>query len=241
MELAVRTFGDGGGSVLLLHGLGSNSNGWWRVGPALAEAGYRVTAPDLRGHGESDHVDDYSLSSYAADVESLADSWTAVIGHSLGGSVAIKLFERNPAFGEKLVLVDPALILPAPEIAIEALIAPYDGPLTAARVSADNPTWHSEDARIKAEALQQSAATVTLMTVRHNPAWNLVEAAAHLAVPTLLVGADPDIGALVPPALGSGLAEINEQIRFLTIAGSSHSIHRDEFAPLMNHVVSFLG
>ena len=61
MELAVRTFGDGGGSVLLLHGLGSNSNGWWRVGPALAEAGYRVTAPDLRGHRESDHVDDYSL------------------------------------------------------------------------------------------------------------------------------------------------------------------------------------
>ena len=40
-------------SLLLLHGVTSSARTWWRIGPALAAAGFRVVAPDLPGHGET--------------------------------------------------------------------------------------------------------------------------------------------------------------------------------------------
>ncbi|MBK5266604.1 MAG: alpha/beta hydrolase [Acidimicrobiia bacterium] len=240
MELAVRVSGESGRRVLLIHGLGSNSEGWWRVGPSLVQAGFQVTAPDLRGHGGSAHIDDYSLAAYAADVAELGDDWDVVIGHSLGGSIAVTLFDQNPRFGKRLVLLDPALVVLSPEIAIDMFTAAYQAPLTAARVSADNPTWHLEDARIKAQALQQSSLSVTQQTIWHNPDWNLVSITSKLAVPTLLVGSDPALGSLVPPALGQGLADLNGLIRFVTVPESSHSMHRDEFAVLMATILEFV-
>jgi len=240
VELAVRVFGESGRRLLLIHGLGSNSEGWWRVGPALVEAGFHVTAPDLRGHGASAHMDDYSLAAYAADVAELGDNWDVVIGHSLGGSIALTLFDQNLGFGQRLVLLDPALVLLSPEIAIDTFTAAYDAPLTAARVSADNPTWHPEDARIKAKALQQSSRSVTQRTIWHNPDWNLVSITSKVAVPTLLVGSDPGVGSLVPPALGQGLADLNGLIRFVTVPDSSHSIHRDEFTVLVATILEFI-
>lgn len=240
MELAVRVFGELGRRLLLIHGLGSNSEGWWRVGPALAEAGFVVTAPDLRGHGESGHSDDYSLAAYAADIAQLGNDWDVVIGHSLGGSIVVTLFDQNPRFGKRLVLLDPALVVLSPEMAIDIFTAAYQAPLTAARVSADNPTWHPQDARIKAKALEQSSLSVTQQTVWHNPDWNLVAITSNLEVPTLLIGSDPALGSLVPPALGQGLADLNGLIRFVTVPESSHSIHRDEFTVLMATILEFI-
>ncbi|HSK98147.1 MAG TPA: alpha/beta fold hydrolase, partial [Euzebyales bacterium] len=51
--------------ALLLHGLSSAASTWWRIADALAGAGYRVTAPDLRGHGNAPHTSSYRLSGYA--------------------------------------------------------------------------------------------------------------------------------------------------------------------------------
>lgn len=240
MDLAVRTFGESGHRLLLLHGLGSSAAGWWRVGPALASAGFHVTAPDLRGHGSSPHGDDYSFGAYADDVRKLGSGWDVVIGHSLGGAVAITLCDEEPDYASRLVLLDPAIVIPAPHLVLDELLAAYDAPLTAEQVSADNPTWHPEDSRLKAEALCQSPPAVTTMTVEHNTQWNLVAMVARLTIPTLLVGSDPDLGSLVPPQLGEGLVELNGQIEFVTIPASSHSMHRDEFAPLMEVILGFL-
>ena len=50
----VRSWGEAGATpLLLLHGVTSSSLGWWRVGPALAAAGFRVHAPDMPGHGRT--------------------------------------------------------------------------------------------------------------------------------------------------------------------------------------------
>ena len=46
---AARGFGDGDRRMLLIHGILSNADGWWRLGPDLTAAGYAVTAPDLIG------------------------------------------------------------------------------------------------------------------------------------------------------------------------------------------------
>jgi len=54
--------------VLLVHGLGSSAALMWRVGTALADAGWHATAVDLRGHGDAPRALDYSVAAYAADL-----------------------------------------------------------------------------------------------------------------------------------------------------------------------------
>jgi pimeloyl-ACP methyl ester carboxylesterase len=89
---------DGGGrtTVLCLHGFLDLSWGFAPIAPALAEAGYHVVAPDLRGHGDTDRVGAggyYHFFDYVPDVADLVDRLArerlVLVGHSMGGSVAL--------------------------------------------------------------------------------------------------------------------------------------------------------
>jgi pimeloyl-ACP methyl ester carboxylesterase len=88
---------DGGGrtTLLCLHGFLDLSWGFAPIAPALAEAGYHVVAPDLRGHGDTEWVGRggyYHFLDYLHDVADLADAVArddlVVVGHSMGGSIA---------------------------------------------------------------------------------------------------------------------------------------------------------
>lgn len=98
-----------GPAVLLIHGIGDNSITWHAVQTALAEH-YTVIAPDLLGHGCSDKPRaDYSIAAYANGMRDLlsvlgVDSVT-VIGHSLGGGVAMQFAYQFPQLVDRLVLV----------------------------------------------------------------------------------------------------------------------------------------
>ena len=99
-----------GPAVLLVHGITSRSETWRRVIPRLAEA-HTVIAPDLLGHGESAKPrGDYSLGSFASglrDIMIALDVQTAtVVGHSLGGGIAMQLAYQFPERVERLVLVN---------------------------------------------------------------------------------------------------------------------------------------
>ena len=95
--------------VLLLHGIAGSGQTWDSVLSALGEH-HRVIAPDLLGHGESAKPrGDYSLGSYASGVRDLMaalghDSAT-VVGHSLGGGVAMQFAYQFPERLDRLVLV----------------------------------------------------------------------------------------------------------------------------------------
>ena len=130
LNLSIRTWGSGPKNALLLHGISSNAEGWWRVGPALAELGYTVSAPDLRGHGRSPASSDLSLASYTADVLALRDDWDLILGHSLGGAVATLALTDKPDLTPTLILEDPAVAIPAPDFAIENLLKSYVPPIT---------------------------------------------------------------------------------------------------------------
>jgi pimeloyl-ACP methyl ester carboxylesterase len=108
-RVSYRTAGDEGPVVLLIHGIVGCAAQWDQVIPLLAER-YRVVAPDLLGHGQSAKPrGDYSLGAYAASVRdllvALGHRRATVVGHSLGGGVAMQFAYEYPPFAERLVLV----------------------------------------------------------------------------------------------------------------------------------------
>jgi len=226
-ELGTLSWGTGDRRLLLLHGLSSNAAGWWRVGPDLAAAGWAVTAADLRGHGTSPLGDDYSFDAYAGDVLALGGGWGAVIGHSLGGAVAVTAQSLDPGWARGLVLQDPALVLD--DAGSDALLAAVLGDLeaTPGEIAAGRPGWSEIDLRIKVEALQQTSAVVARGTIADNRPWDLFGRTADVAVPTAILVSDPEAGGIMPVALGERLAAGNPLIRSTVLAGAGHSAHRD--------------
>jgi pimeloyl-ACP methyl ester carboxylesterase len=99
-----------GPAVLLIHGITSSSRTWRDVMPGLAEH-YTVIAPDLLGHGRSAKPrGDYSLGGYASGLRDLLVALeipkATVVGHSLGGGVAMQFAYQFPERLERLALVD---------------------------------------------------------------------------------------------------------------------------------------
>ncbi len=98
-----------GPAVLLIHGIGDSSESWRDLIPDLARD-HTVIAPDLLGHGKSDKPRaDYSIGAYAnamRDLLSVLDiDRVTVVGHSLGGGVAMQFAYQFPERCERLVLV----------------------------------------------------------------------------------------------------------------------------------------
>jgi pimeloyl-ACP methyl ester carboxylesterase len=101
--------GGSGPVLLLLHGITNSSATWEGVAPALTEH-FTVVAPDLLGHGESATPrGDYSLGAHAAGVRDLLSALdieqATVVGHSLGGGIAMQFAYQFPERCERLVLV----------------------------------------------------------------------------------------------------------------------------------------
>jgi pimeloyl-ACP methyl ester carboxylesterase len=108
-HVSYRTAGDGPEVVVLIHGITGSADTWAEVIPALAEE-FTVLAPDLLGHGHSAKPrGDYSLGAYASGVRdlvaALGHDHATVVGHSLGGGVAMQLAYQFPERCDRLVLV----------------------------------------------------------------------------------------------------------------------------------------
>lgn len=96
--------------LVLLHGLASDSETWDRAIGPLADAGLRVVAVDLLGHGQSDKPSrSYLLDDFADSLRFFLDELgiktATIVGHSLGGAVATYFGGRHPTYVERLVLV----------------------------------------------------------------------------------------------------------------------------------------
>lgn len=110
MELFYREFGQGS-PVLILHGLFGFSDNWQTIAKGLA-AQHLVVTPDLRNHGRSPHTDTHTYPEMAEDIRVFMETqWmfsAALVGHSMGGKVAMQLALDHPDMVEKLVVVDMA-------------------------------------------------------------------------------------------------------------------------------------
>lgn len=98
-----------GPAILLIHGIGDNSTTWKPVHSHLARR-FTVIAPDLLGHGVSDKPRaDYSVAAYANGIRDLLSvldvDKVTVVGHSLGGGVAMQFAYQFPQLVDRKSVV----------------------------------------------------------------------------------------------------------------------------------------
>jgi len=86
-------------TVVLLHGGGANLHWWDEIAPSLAER-FRVVCLDFRGHGDSDHPEALVVGAFHRDLEALVAELgyedIALVGHSMGGHVALDFAAQHP-------------------------------------------------------------------------------------------------------------------------------------------------
>jgi len=245
----------GNPDVLLLHGGGLSADDWREVAPHLADAGFRVTAPDLRGCGESDWDPEarYGVEDILVDVDELVaalelDSFD-LIGHSLGAVSACVYAARRPGRVRRLVMEDggprdhgrpssldsPTIVFDSREHALAALAkslprgVPDWVPESRFReLDGGRLTWRSDiEGRVRWAAAGGEPLIPGL--------WPYVE---MLRTPTLVVrGAESP---LFPVESAERMVEVNPMIGLVTIAEAGHLVHCEQPAAFTAAVLAFI-
>ena len=111
MKLFYRQFGNGR-PLIILHGLFGLSDNWVSIGKLLAQ-NYSVIIPDLRNHGQSPHSSYFNYDAMTGDISELLDDLgmqsAVIMGHSMGGKVAIQFALQYPEKTDKLIVVDMSM------------------------------------------------------------------------------------------------------------------------------------
>lgn len=216
--------------ALLLHGLGGASGTWWRVEEALRAAGWSVASPDLRGHGAGPRGGDSRLDDYADDALALRPAsgrWDLVVGHSLGGAIAVRAGARDPDWSRRLALLDPVLRLD-PALRAEVRESELAGlAVTPERLAAEQPDWHERDRAEKIAAARAADPAAVAATIDRNDPWDLLDDVPALRAPVLVLAGDPGVHTLLPPALAAAVLRASPRVRYTVVAGAGHSPHRD--------------
>ncbi|MDP4007048.1 MAG: alpha/beta hydrolase [bacterium] len=108
-----------GPALLILHGWGSSSGKWERIASEITKQGFRVYAIDLPGFGASSPPDAvWGIKEYAflvlAFMDAIGESKVIIVGHSVGGQIALQLALFSPSRVEKLILLAPAAVRRGP-------------------------------------------------------------------------------------------------------------------------------
>ncbi len=231
VQLHTHTWGEGDRVALLIHGIMADHRTWRRVGPALADRGYRVIAVDLRGHGASPRGA-YTPELYADDVvASLPAGAELAIGHSLGGlTLSLAVDRLRP---RRAVFSDPAWHLAPPGEGFGPEVLAQFKYASREQIRAMNPRWAEADVDVEVEtlALWDEATALGLA-----PLFGADLLPAAPVVPSLVQLADPST--LISPERATVLKGRGFEVR--SVAGAGHTIHRDDFDGFMASLEGWL-
>ena len=243
-------------SALLLHGITSSAQSWVRVGPALANR-YRVYALDQRGHGDSIKPSRgaYSLRNTADDalafMNALALERPLLMGHSWGGATSIVLASGDgtvtPALDfSQVILEDPAYTFGSGNVEERAANYTRDIGRPAdelrSEITASSLGWTEADIEGKIDALHKvTREAVISVFAEGGQGGDLLPFLAKIAVPTLLIRADPALGTTLNAVAWERAKQyLPAHSRSIQIDGATHNIHRSKFGEFMQAVNNFL-
>ena len=236
--------------AVLVHGVTGWWKTWWRVGPALADRGWRVIAVDQRGHGTSPRIEGpATLDDLAGDLERAIERHATppidlLIGHSLGAMVAMTLARRRPSIARRLVLEDPPSIDRTTDE--EFFTSLRDGVRDARDVPraqierelAENPRWLRGDAEQNVEGRALTDAEGIVASLRRPRPFTVAGSAGQLEIPTLYLLADEERSVLTGPARARLHEELPPDARILEF-DAGHTIHRDCFDEYMAAILDW--
>jgi pimeloyl-ACP methyl ester carboxylesterase len=246
-DLVVHVHGRPRGSaptLLLLHGLTDSAAGWADAVARWGDA-YAIVAVDQRGHGRSPRFTDEQLEDHPGEVmvrDALALveqlDHPVVIGHSLGGAVALDVGVRRPDLVRGLVLEDPAPLSPGEPVRNPSRGADYLRDLQPSREAADDeellrlrekahPDWPESELLPTGKAEQQTDANY-LERGEWKPLTPWPELFTRLRVPTLVVSGDRADELCIDDAIERGLGDLhNPMVTLRRVPGAGHCVRRD--------------
>lgn len=255
----------GGPTVVLIHGLASDSDTWDRALPPLAERGVRVIAVDLLGHGRSDRpTGSYLLDDFAASLDAFFSAAgierATVGGHSLGGAIAVHLGYHYPRRVERLILVSAgglgrevhpmlrAAALPGASVLLDAALHPWlvrlygrPGLHRALRLTPENVTnlRRARRALDRADGRAAFFAALRGVIAPSGQRGSFIEM-RYLAeqVPTLLVWSERD--GVIPVAHAHAARRHLPGSRLVVFAGGGHEPHRRNAVEFADAVADFV-
>jgi len=246
------------GRLVLIHGLSSIADSWWRMGPALAGDGWDVTAVDQAGHGGrplGGEASDAALTEAVLAV--VPEPPDVLVGHSLGALTAVALLAREPRWARVAILEEPASLLEpetclalADGIVADVAAVRADRRPVLARVAREHPEWAEPDVHWAVEGIAQmdpAPFARRLRRLAHDPELRVPLAERVLgAAPAAYVlagrGDRPfmDGGSALRPAERDELARRLPDGRVVEIAGG-HCLHRDAPAEWLRAVRAIAG
>jgi pimeloyl-ACP methyl ester carboxylesterase len=252
--------------IVLIHGITGSSETWADVMEPLAE-NFTVVAPDLLGHGQSAKPrGDYSLGAYASGVRDLLGALGhdrgTIVGHSLGGGVAMQMAYQFPERCERLVLVSSgglgrevnamlrAATLPGSELVLPLLasqrllnvssaVGSFLGRL-GMRAGPDlEEIWRGFSSLNDAGA---RAAFIHTLRGIVDPGGQRVNATDRLylaqRVPTMLLWGERD--PIIPVSHGRGAQKLIPGSRLETFPGAGHFPHRTDPRMFVKRLTEFM-
>lgn len=239
MILASTEVGEGP-PLILLHGLFGAGQNWGGIRRVLAPR-YRVLTPDLRNHGASPHAAAMDYPTMAADLAETMDAAgvarAAVLGHSMGGKVAMAFALAHPERVERLVVADIAPVRYRP-----ALRGYVDAMQTLPLRS--GMTRKEADAHLAATIPEPGIRAFLLQSLRFEtdpPAWRLGLAELAGAMPVIEDFASPpgarfdgpvlvmagEHSGYVRPEHHAAFRALFPQVAFTTIQNAGHWVHAE--------------
>jgi esterase len=238
--------------LVMLHGLFGSSDNWLGVAPKLAQD-FHVFLVDLRNHGLSPHCDDMTFALMAGDLAKFLDARHVdrahVLGHSLGGKVAMQFALTQPARVDRLVVVDIA----------PRAYAPEHVPIFQALLALDLKQYHSRTEIEEALAPKIPDLTLRRFLLKNlrndGPAykWRIPLNGIFANYPKLCEATAP-VPAFTKPALflrggqspyvsdadAPQIHQLFPQATIETIAPARHWVHADAPDEFVKHVSAFL-
>jgi pimeloyl-ACP methyl ester carboxylesterase len=237
-----------GEPLVVIHGGGGDAR-TWRSNIAELSEKYTVYAPDLPGYGGSQPLDgNYYIPELSAFLGSFASNLGLesfyLVGHSMGGGVALDYALKSPHKIKKLVLVSSLCL--GREIAFWVRLMSIPGllrSLGALTISLlKGIKWLAERLNPVEFILPLSPASVTvggnITTLKHQSVV-LENRLAEIAVPTLLVWGSRD--PIVPVKHAYQAAKVIPDCRVKVFENRGHNVHRDELEEFSSTLTGFLG